>query len=386
MALKKGPQAFSREEFQRRIDLTKAAMDERGIGTLFVIEHANLIWLSGFTAESAYVEQSLVVSPDLDEPLLCLRRMDAPGALWESYIDRDNILGFPEHLIANPDENGFDFMIARLRDLGVLRGPIGIEFGDLTVHQVEYLKKRLAPETVVDATDLVKWLRLVKSDEEIAVMRQAAQISDDAMDAAIKAIAPGKKGAEAAAAAADVMIRGGTHFDAFNFCASPMIGTCHYHWIDMTNERGSQTNIELGGQVHRYCAGLMRTAHVGPPPDRLKRLHEAEVEGLVAGLEAAKTGNLCSDVADAFYQTIAKHGFEKESRCGYAMGINWTETTASLHSHDRTVLEPNMTFHLMLGNWIDEEFGYVISETFRVTDSGGETMSSLPRDLFVIDA
>lgn len=63
-------------------------------------------------------------------------------------------------------------------------------------------------------------------------------------------------------------------------------------------------------------------------------------------------------------------------------GLNWAENTASLKLGDPTVLKPDMTFHLMLGNWIDEDFGYVISETFRVTESGAEVLTGSPRELF----
>ncbi|WP_345944178.1 M24 family metallopeptidase [Bradyrhizobium sp. IC3069] len=106
--------------------------------------------------------------------------------------------------------------------------------------------------------------------------------------------------------------------------------------------------------------------------------------GLEAALTAVKPGALCGDVAAAFNAAMKKHDLEKESRCGYAIGIDWTEPTASLKEGDWTVLKPNMTFHLMLGNWIDEDFGYVISETFRVTDVGAETFSKLPRVIFEI--
>jgi Xaa-Pro aminopeptidase len=47
-----------------------------------------------------------------------------------------------------------------------------------------------------------------------------------------------------------------------------------------------------------------------------------------------------------------------------------------------TVLKPNMTFDLMLGNWSDEDFGYVISETIRVTETSGEPSTSVPRKIF----
>lgn len=47
-----------------------------------------------------------------------------------------------------------------------------------------------------------------------------------------------------------------------------------------------------------------------------------------------------------------------------------------------TELKPNMTLHLMLGNWVDEDFGYVISETFRVKESSAEVLTHAPRKLF----
>ena len=57
------------------------------------------------------------------------------------------------------------------------------------------------------------------------------------------------------------------------------------------------------------------------------------------------------------------------------------EPTASLKVGDPTILRPNMTFHLMLGNWMEEDFGYVISETFRVTESGADVLTRSPREL-----
>jgi Xaa-Pro dipeptidase/ectoine hydrolase len=128
----------------------------------------------------------------------------------------------------------------------------------------------------------------------------------------------------------------------------------------------------------------MRTFSIGGPSDRLRRVHEGEVAGLEGALATVKPGATCGDIAAAFNTALKKHGLEKESRCGYAIGIDWLEPTASLKEGDLTVLKPNMTFHLMLGNWIDEDFGYVISETFRVTETGAEAFSRLPRQIFEI--
>lgn len=102
-----------------------------------------------------------------------------------------------------------------------------------------------------------------------------------------------------------------------------------------------------------------------------------------AALEIVRAGCTCSDVAQAIHRAIGKPGVKKESRCGYPVGIDWTEQTASLKEGDMTVLKPNMTFHLHLGNWtIDEDFGYVISDTFRVTEAGVEVLTQASRKLF----
>ncbi|WP_340163220.1 M24 family metallopeptidase [Mesorhizobium sp. NZP2298] len=112
--------------------------------------------------------------------------------------------------------------------------------------------------------------------------------------------------------------------------------------------------------------------------------HEAHLAGLEDALNTVRPGATCSDVAGAFYRTIEKLGLKKDTRCGYSVGIDWVDHPASLNEVDKTELKPNMTFHLMLGNWMEDDFGYVISETFRVTESGVEVLTNMPRKLFEV--
>ena len=112
------------------------------------------------------------------------------------------------------------------------------------------------------------------------------------------------------------------------------------------------------------------------------------MEGLNQTLEAIKPGMLCEQVELVWRRHIAKAGLEKESRIGYSMGLNyppdWGEHTASLRPGDKTVLAPNMTFHMILGMWLDN-YGFECSESFRVTEKGCETFADFPRKLFVIN-
>lgn len=266
---------------------------------------------------------------------------------------------------------------------------LGLERGTLSAQTVERFRVRLPKARIVDCTDLVAWIPVVKSNLEISVMWEAAAITDVAITRAAEVIRLGVREADAAAEIVAALIRGangkpGTGIQHFYLCASPRISTPHILWTDDVVRDDSQVNLELGGKRHGYCVAMMRTFSIGKPSDRLHRIHEAEVAGLEAALGTVRPGSTCSDVANVFYCTIEKLGFKKESRCGYSIGINWFEQTAMLKDDDMTELKPNMTFHLMLGNWVDEDFGYVIGETFRVTEAGSEVFTSTPRKLFQI--
>ncbi|UXN57585.1 M24 family metallopeptidase [Phyllobacterium zundukense] len=389
MAISRGRQAFPRDEYLRRLSLVKSEMASREVQVLVVSDQHNITYLTGYTARSAYVPQALVVAADEEEPVFILRRMDAPAALHQCFMGREKIIGYPEELIAHPTKDGYDAVVDYLEAAGLEKHGIGIEQYNLSTLTVEKFKRRLAGMRFVDCTKMVTWARLVKSDLEIEVMREAAAISDAAIARAAEVLRSGVREADACAEIASTLIRGvngkpGTRLEEIVMCSSPRTGTCHIPWSEDDLRDGSQVNIEIAGSRHGYCAALMRTYSIGAPSDRLRRVHDIQLEGLEAALRAVLPGATCSDVANAFYRTIERKGLKKESRCGYAQGIGWTEPTASLRDGDMTVLKPNMTFHLMLGNWIDEDFGYVISETFRVTSTGVEVLTKSPRQIYEI--
>ncbi len=104
------------------------------------------------------------------------------------------------------------------------------------------------------------------------------------------------------------------------------------------------------------------------------------LEGIDAALDAARPGNTCEDVEAAWRKVIKRYGIEKESRCGYPIGLSyppdWGERTMSLRPGDKTVLEEGMCFHFIPAMWLDD-WGLEITESFRVTDSGAEPSAAI---------
>ncbi|WOH80392.1 Xaa-Pro peptidase family protein [Bradyrhizobium sp. BEA-2-5] len=389
MTISKGPQVFPRTEYLRRLQAVKSEMAKREIEALVVTFDRNINYLTGYTARSAYVPQALVISNHDEEPSLILRLMDAPAGIHLTYLERNKVISYPEALVGNPEKDGYDAVIDFLREANLSNRGVGLEMGQLPARAAENFKKRLPDARFVDCTHVVTWIRAIKSELEIALMKEAAAIADAGMMRAAQVIRPGVHEADAIAEILSTLAHGangkhGTGIANIYMCSSPRTGTCHITWSDDVFRQGSQVNLELGGVRHTYTAAVMRTFSIGKPSDRLRRLHDAEVAGLEAALGTVRPGATCNDVAQAFNQTIEKHGFQKDSRCGYGIGIDWNEAVTSLKEGDMTVLKPNMTFHLMLGNWLDEDFGYVLSETFRVTRSGADVLTGVPREIFEI--
>src|SRR5206468_12168337 len=86
--ISKGPQAFPRTEFLRRLAAVKLEMARRDIDALVVSDINNITYLTGYTALSGYVPQGLVVSIHEEEPTFILRRMDAPAAIHQTFMGR----------------------------------------------------------------------------------------------------------------------------------------------------------------------------------------------------------------------------------------------------------------------------------------------------------
>src|SRR5262245_6614009 len=99
MAIEKGPQVFPREDYLRRLARVKADMAKRDIDTLVVTYDRNMNYLTGYYAPTGYVPQGLVVLAHQEEPTLILRQMDGALGHYQSYLKRESVLPYPEHLV-----------------------------------------------------------------------------------------------------------------------------------------------------------------------------------------------------------------------------------------------------------------------------------------------
>jgi ectoine hydrolase len=385
---------FEIGEYLARIEHTKRRMAERGVDTLLVSDPANMNYLTGYNAWSFYTPQVVVLSHALGEPLCILRGMDANGAKVTTFLKAESIIGYPDHYVQSSERHPMDFIADALRGRGLDHGRIGLEMDSyyFTPLAYEALKRQLPNAAWVNANLLVNWVRAIKSPAEIAYMGQAARIMERVMAVAIEAVEPGQRQCDAAAKIYQAQIAGTPEFGGDYAAFVPMLptgvgtSTPHLTWSDAPFAEGEATILELGACRHRYHCPMARTVFLGKPPQKLADTANVVLDGIAAGLEAAGPGATCEEVEAAWRRSIARHGIVKESRVGYSTGLNyppdWGEHTMSLRPGDKTVLQANMTFHLIAGIWMDD-WGIEISECFRVSDRQAEPFAKVARGLVV---
>jgi Xaa-Pro dipeptidase len=386
---------FETSEYMQRIKKTKDRMSDSGMDVLVVADPANMNYLTGYDGWSFYVPQVVVISLESNEPLWIGREMDAAGARYTTFLEKENIIGYPDYYVQTTERHPMDFVADIIKQRGWGNKRIGTEMDAyyFSARGYEALKNDLPDAVFVDGNLLVSWIRLIKSDQEIEYMRQAGKIAERVMQTALDTVTPGVRECDAVAEIIRAQIRGTDTLGGDYTAIVPLMptgektSTPHLTWTDEPYENEVAVNLELAACRNRYHSPMARTMYLGKnPPPKLEETAEIVVAGLNLTLDAIKPGLLCEEVELVWRRHIAKHGLEKESRIGYAMGLNyppdWGEHTASLRPGDKTVLEPHMTFHMILGMWMDD-WGFECSESFMITEAGCETFANFPRKLFI---
>jgi ectoine hydrolase len=384
---------FSREEYAQRLLKVRESMERAGFDVLVVSDPSNMAWLTGYDGWSFYTHQAVVVTHD-HEPLWWGRAQDANGARRTVYMGGDRIVGYPDEYVQSTERHPHQHLARLMSDLGAT-GRIGVELDNYYYSAAahEHLSQGLPTSTVGDATGLVNWQRAVKSDQELTYMRAAGEIVEKIHARILELAEPGVRKNDLVAEIYHTGITGTEQYGGDYPAIAPLLpsgveaSAPHLTWDERPLSSGEGTFFEVAGCVRRYHVPLSRTIFLGTPPQSILDAEKSLLEGLEAGLDAARAGNRARDVANALFGVLERGGIEKEGRCGYPIGLSyppdWGERTISFRRTDETILEPGMTFHFMPGLWMDD-WGLEITESILITESGpAETLSEFPRKLFV---
>ena len=388
------PAPFSAEEYQIRLSTVRTSMAEQKLDAMLIGDPSNMNWLTGFDAWSFYVPQVMLVKHDA-EPIWMGRKMDAGAVALTTYLKPESVMPYAEDYVQRVGAHPMEVVAGFLRDLGLNGKRIGYESDTyfFSPKSLSILERDVANAQWVDADLLVNWCRVIKSDAEIDMMRNSARLVEGAMTTAYENIAPGVRQCDLMAKIVAAQIGGNPNFSGDLTALSPLIlageaaSTAHPMWTDEKFVDGQTVALELGGTCKRYNAGLARTVQLGQGPQAVFDTAKAVEEGLDAVLDILKPNRTAGDVHRAWQDVLDKHGLVKDSRIGYSIGVayspDWGEHTVSLRADEGTIIEENMTLHVMLGMWLDD-WGMELSETVAITETGVECLTQFKRDVHIV--
>src|SRR5262249_34941554 len=184
---------FSREEYGQRVRAIKERMSTQGIDVLVITEPSNMYYTTGYDAYSFYVVQVVLIATDSDLPIWIGRFMDATSARRTTYLPEGHIRPYPDWYVQAADRHPMQFIGGVIEENGWGDKVLGVEMGAYyyTARSHAELVAALPNARFEDAELLVNWVRIVKSEQELAYMRQAGKISERMMARAVELAVPG---------------------------------------------------------------------------------------------------------------------------------------------------------------------------------------------------
>jgi len=374
---------FERSEFDGRVAKARAALRRNKLAAILLFAQESHFYLTGFDTSGFVFFQCAVLTADDGPVTLLTRRPDLEQARRTSIITDIRLWYDGEGV--DPTED----LKAILDEKKLARGRIGIElrtFG-LTADKYDLVRRRLDNWCeLVDASHLVRNLRMVKSPAEIVYVRKAAELADQSLEAMLAAALPGAFEGDIAAAGTGPILAGGGDPPP----SGPVLGsgdrallvrsaTGFRHLAEV-----DQLTMEFAASYRHYCACLMRTIAVGKANDTQRGMFEVTRDALAAMTEAARPGRPLGAIDDAHRRVYDRAGYAhaRMAACGYSLGAlyrpTWMDVPPMLYAGNPLPAAPGMVLflHAIL---IDapKNLAMSLGHTITITSTAAEVLSRL---------
>jgi len=350
---------IDRDVYRRRLDAMRARLSGLSADGLFATPSSNLFYLTGIDFWRSERLTALLLFPDRDPVVLCpsfeegrLRGMSAVSEVvtWEETEDP-----FAKAASLFPASSG------------TLAVEPSTAFDD-----VERLLHARSGWTGRSAAALFGALRMVKSPDEIALMRRAIAVALPRFARAFAALEPGKTEAEISS------LVGGENVVQFGASSALPHGASGPSPLS----RDQAVLIDAWDRPDGYYYDITRSTWYGKPSDEYREIWSVVLDAQSAAIDRAAPGVPCFEVDAAARQVIDKAGYGEyfTHRLGHGLGIDVHEPPYMVSGND-ILLEEGMTFTSEPGIYMLGKFGVRIEDDVVVTATGAETLSPRPQKL-----
>ena len=381
-------------DFKGRLERARTKMREKGIGLMYLTRGANLWYLTGvkrsgpsLTDHNAYGDYVCGAYIGADEGFTLVGpRMG--GSRWRSEAEGkpwvEDVVIFDEH--RRPKD-----VLKEVVDTFHIEGK-GVSVDDRAWTQTSLLLRDALPGSEMSlASEIVDPMRMIKDDDEVAVMKEIGKITDDVYGSVVDFLGVG-------VTEVDVAHEVDYQFAKRDVEQNSFVTGVRFSSPDkprsMTGPRRSERKLEVGDSIsfdfggcyRGYCSDFGRTVFVGKPPDVVVEIHGLVMEAQAAAMEKMIDGTITAQDLDTVARSVieeAGYGENFVHRLGHGIGVTVHEPPF-LYIPDDTLLRSGMTFTiepsiLLRGSWSAR-----VEDVVMVTDKGGVPFSNYHKELTII--
>jgi Xaa-Pro dipeptidase len=376
---------FSEDEFHARQKAVRQALQERGLDGLIVSRIEDQYWLCGLDTDGFVIFHAMFIG--VEGQLTHLTRTADLASIEFSSLCRD--VRVWEDAEGNSKAEAIKDLLS---SHGMQGRRIGVQLDTFGLLPTLYLELRDRLEgwcELVDASDLVRLMRLVKSPQELDYHRQAGQVLDLACRRAIELTRPGADEGRLFGQVYQVIWESGADIPANRLPMGHGEKAMNVRYGTGRGQIGEddQVTFEMGAAWRHYHVADMFTVLTGPRiDDRHLRMFDAAAAALEAVQEALRPGRTLGEIYEVHLAQLERHGYGHAAlkACGYTMGATFPPTWMEMpmiYRGSSTVLAEHMVFftHMILSDF-DTGLTMSLGETSIVTAGAPERITHVPRD------
>ncbi len=347
-------------------------LEESGIEALFLMGQANIRYISGFTGSDAFVLLSRAARILMTDS----RYTEQAGTECPDFeiVDYRSSFSCLEEALAHYCTQ---FQIKKL----------GFEEDIITFARYQKMKDQLKDVTPVPTSGIVLFVRREKDDEEIQLLKKAAQIGDEAFAEILSLIKPGVTEKDLERELEYLMKKKGALSSSFPIivASGPRSSLPHAIPTDRKISKGDFITLDFGALYEGYCSDMTRTVVVGQPNQKQREIYQLVLEAQESGVRAVRAGVMGKEVDQAARNVIARAGYGDYFGHGLGHGIG-------LEIHEDPVLNPRSDHLLSVGSVVTVEPGIYlphwsgvrIEDSVVVRPEGCEIITQTTKELIIL--
>lgn len=351
-----------------KIDQLRDAIQQHNLDALLITNSKNRRYVTGFTGTAGVV----LVSKNESLLITDFRYMEQANEEAEGF----KVIEHKQPLVKE--------IAAQIKRLGITN--LGFEKDYLTYGVYETYQKEIG-EKLVPTSNIVEKLRLIKTNDEIAIIKSAVEIADAAFDHILSFIKPGVKEIDVSNELEFFMRKQGATSSSFDIIVASGKRSALPHGVasDKKIESGELVTLDFGALYQGYCSDITRTIAIGNITDELKQIYNTVLEAQIRGMNGLKAG-ITGKEADALTRDyIKKQGYGDKfgHSTGHGIGLDVHEGPGLSFRSDQS-LESGMVVTVEPGIYVPNVGGCRIEDDTVVTENGNERLSMSPKELITI--